>query len=342
VDILFFSRGRGRGHAIPDAAVMNEVAQIRSDLAWSFASYATGAETLRSLGCHVHDLDLPEENPFLATILRCYRLMERCKPRFIVAHEEPAALVAAELMQLPAVFMTEWFVSDTTLVMQPLSYAKAIIFIQDQGIFDEPSYAKGKVQYMGPMMRKMSYALGDRSRARNELKLGEEALVIACLPGGWATEAREPIAELLLPAFDKLHGKEKKLIWVAGSDADDLISQTKHRNDLMIVEQLWPIEQLIVASDVVVTKANRGTIMEAAYLGVPSVSLSHGFNPIDDYIIRGIALSYPRRVKGLTPESLAICIENMLHKSKADRIERSFGNCSAGEVALALIEALGL
>jgi UDP-N-acetylglucosamine:LPS N-acetylglucosamine transferase len=342
VDILFFSRGRGRGHAIPDAAIMDEVAAIRSNLDWSFASYATGAKTLQALGYDIHDLDLPEENPFLATTIGSYRLMEKFKPRFIVAHEEPAALLAAELLQVPAAFITEWFVADTTLVMQPLSYAKSIIVIQHQGIFDEPSYAKDKVQYMGPMMRKMLYTKEDRNRARQELKLNKEAIVIACLPGGWATEAREPVADLLLTAFDGVRGTEKKLVWVAGSDRENLINQTAHRNDVIIVNQVWPIEQLMVASDLVIAKANRGTIMEAAYLGIPSISLSHGLNPIDDYIVRGISLNHPLRMKGLTAEHLTICMENLLNNSTNAHVANSFAVSSANDVALALIKGLGL
>jgi UDP-N-acetylglucosamine:LPS N-acetylglucosamine transferase len=340
MDVLFFSKGRGRGHAIPDAAIMREFAQVRPDLDWAFASYATGAKTFQSLGYDVHDLDLPEENPFLDTVISTYRLMEKCKPRFVVAHEEFAALVAAKLMQVPAVFITDWFLKDTTLLMQPLAYAESIIFIESLGLFDEPSYVKGKVQYMGPLMRNMTYAREDRSRAREELKLSEEAVVIACLPGGWATEVRAPIADLMLSAFDQVKGTEKKLFWVAGRDTDNLIRQTKHRNDVIIVEQLWPIEQLMVASDVVVTKGNRGTIMEAAYLGIPSVSLSHGLNPVEDYIVPRIASNHPLRVKGLTPEQLTICIENQIHKTKYDVLAKPFV-ISASAVTSALIARLG-
>lgn len=340
MDILFFSRGRGRGHAIPDVAIMQEVDKVKPGLDWAFASYATGVHTFQSLGHDVHDLELPEENPFLATILSSYRLMEKCKPRFVVAHEEFAALVSAKLMQVPSVFITDWFTSDHTILMQPLAYAESIIFIESQGLFDEPWYAKGKVQYMGPLMRKMSYTREDRSHAREELKLSNEVAVIACLPGGWATEARAPIAELMLSAFDQIQETEKKLFWVAGRDTENLIKQTKDRENVVVVEQLWPIEQLMVASDVVVTKGNRGTIMEAAYLGIPSISLSHGLNPVEDFIVPRIASNHPLRVKGLTVEHLTKCMENQIRRSKNDNLVKPFV-VSAGEVALALVARLG-
>jgi hypothetical protein len=43
VDVLFFARGRGRGHAVPDTAIVDELLQLSPDLNVCFASYATGA-----------------------------------------------------------------------------------------------------------------------------------------------------------------------------------------------------------------------------------------------------------------------------------------------------------
>jgi hypothetical protein len=340
MDILVFSRGRGRGHAIPDAAIMHEVGLLRPDLVWTFASYATGARTFQSLGHSVHDLELPEENPFLPTVVSAFRLIDRCKPRFVVAHEELAALVAAELMRVPSVFITDWFVSETTLLMQPLAFAKAILFIESQGLFDEPSYVKGKVEYLGPLIRKMSYTKDDRSRARSELGISEKAKVISCLPGGWATEARAPIANMMLPAFDRLPYAEKKLFWVAGSDTASFVTQTKQREDIVIVEQLWPIEQLMVASDVILTKGNRGTIMEAAYLGIPSISLSNGLNPVEDFIVPRIQSNLALRVKGIDYEYLSSCIESQIVRSR-NKVCPTPAVVSAGAVASALIAQLG-
>ena len=339
MDILLFSRGRGRGHAIPDAAIMHEVSLLRPDIDWAFASYATGARTFQSLGHSVHDLELPEENPFLPTVISAFRLIERCKPRFVVAHEELAALVAAELMHIPSVFITDWFVSETLLMMQPLSFAKAILFIESQGLFDEPSYVKGKVKYLGPLMRHMSYTKDDRSRARSELGISERATVISCLPGGWATEARAPIANIMLPAFDRLPYAEKKLFWVAGNDTANLVNQMKQRDDIVILEQLWPIEQLMVASDVILTKGNRGTIMEASYLGIPSISLSHGLNPVEDYIIPRIQSNLALRIRGIADEYLSSCIESQVARS-TDEVWLAPAVVSASTVASALITSL--
>jgi hypothetical protein len=49
-----------------------------------------------------------------------------------------------------------------------------------------------------------------------------------------------------------------------------------------VIERDWKIERIMVACDVAVTKANRKTLLELHHLGIPSVTLSHGSNPIDE------------------------------------------------------------
>ena len=50
VGILFFSRGRGRGHAIPDMAIAEKLLRLRDDADIRFVSYATGAATFTEFG----------------------------------------------------------------------------------------------------------------------------------------------------------------------------------------------------------------------------------------------------------------------------------------------------
>src|SRR5580692_6414558 len=75
MDILFFSRGRGRGHAIPDIAIMQEVVSRRPDISWSFASYGTGAETFKFHDYQALNLELPDENLFFPTLIRASELI---------------------------------------------------------------------------------------------------------------------------------------------------------------------------------------------------------------------------------------------------------------------------
>src|SRR5260370_14131139 len=97
VSVLFFSRGRGRGHAIPDIEILQELRQIDSGIEVQFVSYATGAETFKAEGHGVVDLALPEDNGFVETTIVAYRTILEFRPKVVISHEEFAALVAARL-----------------------------------------------------------------------------------------------------------------------------------------------------------------------------------------------------------------------------------------------------
>ena len=48
-----FPEGKGRGHAIPDAAIAKELVKLEPTLDVTFVSYSVGAETLKDLGQNV-------------------------------------------------------------------------------------------------------------------------------------------------------------------------------------------------------------------------------------------------------------------------------------------------
>jgi hypothetical protein len=101
--------------------------------------------------------------------------------------------------------------------------------------------------------------------------------------GRLGTEARAPLFDLVSGAFECLdHNLAKQLVWVAGADYEVVNVLAASRADIRVFDSLQAIEDLIVASDIVITKGNRGTVYDAASLGVPSISVSFGLNPIDD------------------------------------------------------------
>ncbi len=222
--------------------------------------------------------------------------------------------------------------------MQTLSFAYAILFLNPPGLFDEPSYVKGKVEYIGPFVRDLSYGKQDRQQARHELGIDQQSTVLSVLPGGWATEQRAPIADLLLPAFDGLKIPNKILVWVAGDDFERLTSSAAAHN-VLILKKIWPIEQLMVASDLVITKGNRTTIMEAAKLGIPSISLSHGLNEVEDFILPRIGTNINLRVKGTTNAYLTKCVGDIL-KSTNKSSETKNEAATADAVAVTLLNRI--
>lgn len=311
IGVLLFSRGRGRGHAVPDCALAAELCRLRGDVDVRFVSYATGAATFEELGHTVIDLDLPENNPLFETLIRATRVIGWLKPKLVIAHEELAALAAAKILELPTVYLADWFSKPEDIRTGLLNYADEIVFLDEAGIFPEPPQAQGRVRYVGPILRPSSYTRQDRPRARQELGVPPDQLVIAVLPGSW-TEQRAPIFELVAAAFELLPARSKTLLWIAGEDYADLEKEARNRPGIVIRKQDWQMDRLMVASDVAITKATRQTALELAALGVPSISLSHGLNRIDDIRVKHIASNTALRAKEVEPTVLAATITSIV------------------------------
>jgi UDP-N-acetylglucosamine:LPS N-acetylglucosamine transferase len=97
----------------------------------------------------------------------------------------------------------------------------------------------------------------------------------------------------------------KRLVWLAGNDYENLASRCSERPDITILRVDWRIDRLFAACDLVITKANRTTVFEAASLGIPSISLSTGANWPDEVAISGIRSNVMLNARFITPENLA-------------------------------------
>lgn len=315
---LLFSRGRGRGHAIPDLAIVEELRQLRDDVRVRFVSYATGAATLKEFGRNVVDLELPAANPQIETQIRATRVIGNLCPNLVIAHEEFTAMPAAKVFGLPTLFLTDFFVRSESFAMQALAYADEIIFTGEPGNFEEPEQVRGRVSYVGPVLRQFRFSRADRRQAREELGLRQDALVISVLPGSW-TEQQAPIFELVTTAVDSLQHERKSIIWIAGADYQLLCQCAPNHPYLSVARMDCEIDRLMAASDVAITKANRMTCLELAALGIPSISLSHELNLPDDAVVSRISSNVHLSVKHTDAPSLARVISETLAKAAGSR-----------------------
>lgn len=305
--ILFFSRGKGRGHAIPDAAIANELTVLEPTLDITFASDSVGAATLKELGQEVIDLELPEDNPLWDTLLHIVLLLQERRPTLVVSHEEICVPPLSKAFGVPAVFLTDWFANPDSIQMQALKYADRVIFLDDPGIYDEPPYLAGKVMYAGCVLRPLDSAGTDKAQCQSALKLPVDSIVILVSPGGAAmhSEARAPLFDLVLDAYDSLDVRDKRLLWVAGDpDYSSLVERSRDRHDLMILKPHYNFTPTIMAADAVITKANRLPLFECEALGIPSISISYGHNPVDDYRVSHIRTNIALRARGLSKLAL--------------------------------------
>ncbi len=301
--ILFFSRGRGRGHAIPDIAIVRELQALRPDVEVQFVSYGTGAQTFAAHGIPVIDLQMPDVNSVAATTVLAGRAIAATGPDLVVAHEEFSAMPVAKIFALPTVMITDFFSQPGMLSMESLCFAEQVLLLGERGRFSEPPSVKGKVKYLGPVLRDFTYRRQDRSKARAELGLAEKATVITVCPGSW-TEAMAPAYDLVMAAFDRLKSPDKQIVWMAGADENLLRRRAHRRPDVTILAADWQIDRRMVASDLVVTKANRMTVIELASLGIRTLSLSYGLNQVDEECISSLPTNETIPISKLTPRRL--------------------------------------
>ena len=304
VEIMLVSQGHGRGHAVPDMAIATALKSAEPDVNIQFVSYAAGAEAYRACGYHVLDLHKPDTPPFLDMVIAFTKLFAQAKPQLIVAHEEIPALPVAKAFEIPCIFITDFFADPSNLAMWALRYADEVIFTAQRGLFTEPPYLKGKVYYVGRAVRRFDYTPADIERARCELGIPQDAIVVLCQPGAWV-ESQIPLTDLLDAAWKLVVRSPKRLIWLAGRDYQALATRFQKEPEITVLKEDWKIDRLMAASDVLITKANRVTVYEAAAMGLPSISISNLMNWPDDVAVAGVDSNTAISGDSVTPERLS-------------------------------------
>jgi hypothetical protein len=305
--VAFCSRGKGRGHAIPDFAISRELQRLQPGVEVIFLSYATGARTLESLGARVIDLGLPEDNPMWETITKIIDKVAALEPLILISHEEFYAVPICRALGLPTVFLTDWFGPLEHSITRGLAYADLIIFLDDPGYADVPPWVQDRIVYVGPVLGRLSAVTPSRDTCRAILGFCAGASVISVIPGGAEhhSEAKAPLCDLVMDAYQTLAISGKRLVWVASEqDYQFVRSRLCAIPGSVVFNAPIALEELMVASDVIITKGNRITALESEALGIPSISISFGLNPIDDQRISRIRSNIALRARGISPALL--------------------------------------
>ena len=79
-----------------------------------------------------------------------------------------------------------------------------------------------------------------------------------------------------------------------------------------------PFDQLMVASDLAITKGNRNIVLELAALGVPTISISHNLNRIDDFRTFSVPSNRTVFADEISSEDLLGNIRNVLAQSRPE------------------------
>ena len=334
--MLFCSRGRGRGHAVRDLEIVRELRNKSEHIEIIFASYDSGFAMLQSAGENVVDLMLPERNPFPETVVKIGTLLRSLSPHLVVAQEEFAAITAARLLEVAAVFTSHWFPYPNSMFSNALLEAARVLFMEEPGLFPEPPEIRGKVTYCGPIIRSIPTEFPNTAQLRQKLGVTVSDRLILVLPGS-PPEEREPIVDLVRQAFSIAGSPTISMLWVAGADFDLISKQFSNLSRVHVIRESDRIPELIHASDLVITKATYNIAREVLAIGRRAISLSHGYNWVDDAFSQRWANNTFIRAKEVKPDELSDLIKAQLAlTSKPERQLPSPG--SAGRVAEALLE----
>jgi hypothetical protein len=155
------------------------------------------------------------------------------------------------------------------------------------------------------------------------------------MPGGAAVseERKSPVCDLVVSAC-RLADPLVQIVWIATAEEQAELRRRTASARIIFLEPHAGIERTMIGADVAITKATRITCLELSALGIPSISLSYGLNPVDDYRVARIRTNRTLRVRGLTETMLGGHITDALRESREGRTEPadlSYGRLRAVE-----------
>ena len=134
-----------------------------------------------------------------------------------------------------------------------------------------------------------------------------------------------PLADLLSSAWNLVASSPKRLIWLGGRDYEALTERFRKEDSVIVLKEDWKIDRLMAASDVLITKANRMTVYEAAAMGLPSISISNFVNWPDDVAVANVDSNTPISRDSVTAEVLAELIVRKARSKTRPAVECAGG-----------------
>ena len=338
--VLYFSRGRGFGHAIGDIEVIRELKKRDENLDISIVSYAHGYEAFAKHGfTEIENLYLDYENEFFSPqgLLRTQQLIKSVRPDLIVANEMFNVLPLAREHGLPAVLITHWFFeavhSKPTILSLFMACANHIIFGDLEDFHEKPPKLKAPVSFVGPIMRKIVVDIQDRNVLKKELGFQKTDKVILVSFGGAfekvddGLEKGKIVLKKIYQAFNQLNIQNLKLILLVGQIYDYATSKFDNPN-VTILRESWDFDKLMAASNIAIVRGSYRTLCELAVIGTPAICIPFlKGNPVDEMHIRNferLGTLKTLEMEELTLESLMEKIQEILElKDKSEKMAKA-------------------
>jgi len=266
-------------HAARALAVAEALRRRGLDSAVTFASWADGKACLQMHGVQCLDLEMPPFSRADEKIVKAGRAIQEAKPGFVFCDEVLAALLAAKIFDIPAVYMTNWIPEQESERDAEFILAADEILVADlEDGFIVPYWLRDvPVRFVGPVLRLPDMKPGGKAKMKQAEQVPADSPYVLITAGGGAdpdiafhrtaaagTKALEPSAHTLaiMGAIYRVHR--------------DLCEAFQRLLPyLRMVEFLPDLYERLPAFDLAICRAGHSTLWELALSGVPAVCIPH-------------------------------------------------------------------
>lgn len=327
-NLLYVSRGRGFGHAIPDLVAARSIRASLPNLHVTFASYASGLKLLAQsefpvLPLHV---DLAAEFDPCAMIPALVDLFDTAHPDIVVAHEMFFVPLIARSRSIPSILLTHWFFTEVRghpAIMRDVAMTAAdrIVLLDLEQFHKTPEFLVDKVQFIAPILRFYDHKrVGHHPLPREPLKYALIAM------GGRSWRFKNEI-DMVLAALAKLQEEQRfpyGILLLAPGSANYFRQRgaSLRLTNLTVLDHVANPAALYRDALFVVGRGSYITMAELAVLGVPSLHIVSDDNPVDLFHARNFEnLGTLKYVKANITDvyHISILIEQTIQWSKSNR-----------------------
>jgi len=335
LEVLYFSAVTDHRNALVDATIASELLRLEPALNITFASCDLGAAALRHLGFRVSDLDVYKNSGIWEWWICGHSLLSESRPTLVISHGEFHVLPLAKASHVPVIFLADWIGNLSDPFTQCLQYANEVIVLDEPGHLDVPPFLRGKTSFAGAVLQKAVPNAGSSlSGAPIASQRGPLAIVFVSHGLDPCKDGQFDAVSLVLEAFEAINIEAKHLFWVVGEAELELTDCgiQDRRNVSQVKWGAYSISNLQFA-DLLITACNSERLGEFAGLGIPSISLSCGQNPIEEWRVARIPGNTALRVGGLSANALRDHMLRLLNTRTAKTVNAL--NLPSGDIVAA-------
>lgn len=321
--ILFFTWGRGWGHAIRDMVIIASLQRGEKSIRIGIISSEGGYQAYQAYGYECKEIKVPSGEEEWKWYLEVNEYLDEWGvPNLIVSDEHFGALTVAEELKVPSVFITDWLPFgqyNRPEFVATFDQAEAIIYPGYQSSTPVPEQLSGKVHFVGPIVRGNPFLQITRSQLKSEVGLKPDIPLILLMGGG--TPENQRYFSTCIHAVERIK-EEVQLVVIAGKLKENLNQEISSR--VTVLSHTTEIQKYMAASEVVITRAGHTTLWELAVYAIPSITIPipTESNPMQEIHAKAMEQwGYTHIIleNQLSPETVMQSLQHLLVSQESER-----------------------